>query len=47
LVATRLAPHDQPHLRVRRIAERHRWSGMRFHILVGVRDAVGLVGIKR
>jgi hypothetical protein len=27
LVAARLAPHDQPHLRVRRIAERHRRAG--------------------
>jgi hypothetical protein len=27
LVAARLAPHDQPHLRVRRIAKRHRRAG--------------------
>ena len=31
LVAATLAPHDEPHVRRSRIAERHRRAGWRFH----------------
>jgi hypothetical protein len=35
LVAAGLAPHDEPDASRSRVAERHRWSGVRFHISEG------------